>query len=685
MRCYLKHCPSSSTTNPCDCSGQIRNTSGCPAPGPAPAPPAGAQCSWRAPTKAPPGAKNVLYILVDDLRPSLSPYGQKQVYTPNVKKLADTGTVFLRAYCQEAVCSPSRNSFLSGRRPDHTRAWNFINHFRQADTGLEVPGKAVVGASPVAAIRVASTAGAAGECGTQCTTDPLCRSWTYFAGNSSCALHAAPLEQARLADAEGAVSGRAGDLSQPTSWNWTALPQAFQRMGFLTQGTGKIYHTEEGGKTACWNGEGMPPNQDPISWTPGGSMACVNCVAPMVGCSHPVRALGHGCAENATIDGELRMPGGTQLCDKVILDDGLAKLQRASQALNSTGQPFFLAVGFRKPHTPWRFPAAYLQYYELNTTDTALHNVLDKSVPPIAVSSFDFQNPYAPMDPAAAESNRMAYYAAVSWMDHQLGRLLDGLESLGANPGRTRNPHPTTARRLRSRRGPRFHSLADDTVVVMHADHGWSLGEHGQWQKFTNWEAGVRVPLIIRDPYLPQSAGHRSTALAELVDVFPTLLDLAGLDPLAGEQLDGASLGPLLRDPTLPSTNHTGWALSQYPRCPMDLSNPADFYENNKCEFVERSEIPFMGYSLRVDAWRYTEWATWDGARLRPDWTKLAGTELYAHEAGDTAAPCDEAVNACFDRFENVNVAKEQPEVVAQLSAQLHALVAAQFPDDAGP
>ena len=77
------------------------------------------------------GAKNVLYILVDDLRPSLSPYGQTQVHTPNIQKLADGATTFLRAYCQEAVCSPSRNSFVSGRRPDHTRAWNFINvrHF----------------------------------------------------------------------------------------------------------------------------------------------------------------------------------------------------------------------------------------------------------------------------------------------------------------------------------------------------------------------------------------------------------------------------------------------------------------------------------------------------------------------------------------------------------------------------
>lgn len=124
LRCYLKSARVTKAGNPCTCSGIKGGGKLPPAPPPAPPGPAGGggaaalgECPLPAPPKAaPPGAKNVLYILVDDLRPSLSPYGQTQVHTPNIQKLADSGMTFLRAYCQEAVCSPSRNSFLSGRR-----------------------------------------------------------------------------------------------------------------------------------------------------------------------------------------------------------------------------------------------------------------------------------------------------------------------------------------------------------------------------------------------------------------------------------------------------------------------------------------------------------------------------------------------------------------------------------------
>jgi hypothetical protein len=167
--CWLKTTHTRREGNPCTCSGAKGGGSLPPAPPSPPQPPVPSSdlgaCPLRSVKKAPKGARNVLYILVDDLRPSLSPYGQTQVHTPNIQKLADGATVFLRAYCQEAVCSPSRNSFLSGkrhadsrpcvwaflslharfveartsysirmytsagRRPDHTRAWNFVNHF----------------------------------------------------------------------------------------------------------------------------------------------------------------------------------------------------------------------------------------------------------------------------------------------------------------------------------------------------------------------------------------------------------------------------------------------------------------------------------------------------------------------------------------------------------------------------
>ena len=208
--------------------------------------------------------------------------------------------------------------------------------------------------------------------------------------------------------------------------------------------------------------------------------------------------------------------------------------------------------------------------------------------------------------------------------------------------------------------------------------------KHGAWQKFTNWEAGVRVPLIIRDPALPQSHGKKSTALVELIDVFPTLADLSGLKPPGGSEapLDGLSLAPLLRTPTLGMLPTRDWALSQYPRCPAPGTPPADYYKSNKCEFVERSEIPFMGYSLRTDTFRFTEWATWNGTVLRPMWDKLVGTELYSHDAGSTGLQCNDKANSCFDDSENINLAVDPAHAadVKALSAKLHEVVAGQFP-----
>jgi len=254
-----------------------------------------------------------------------------------------------------------------------------------------------------------------------------------------------------------------------------------------------------------------------------------------------------------------------------------------------------------------------------------------------------------------AQHDRLYYYSAVSWVDSRVGAVLAELDSLG---------------------------LTDDTLVVMHSDHGWNLGEHGQWQKFTNWETGVRVPLMIRAPWLPSSAGRRSDALAELVDIYPTTIDLAGAEgPPSTESLDGESLGWVLRAATddearrLSKQSGVGKeaVISQFGRCPLEadgktwITNTSEMWMNNWCEFVDRSEIPWMGYSMRTADWRYTEWAQWDGEGLRPNWDVNAGVELYDHRGDD---------GTDFDATENVNVASANPKVVAALSKQLHALVA---------
>lgn len=185
------------------------------------------------------------------------------------------------------------------------------------------------------------------------------------------------------------------------------------------------------------------------------------------------------------------------------------------------------------------------------------------------------------------------------------------------------------------------------------------------------------MPLVISAPWLPQSAGKRSAAVVELVDIFPTTIDLVGLKPPAGETLDGTSLAPLMREPA--GLAEKGWskpALSQYPRCPADVdgqwtTNTSLMWMNNWCEFTDRLDVPWMGFSMRTDEYRYTEWAQWDGKAQRPNWGTLAGRELYDHRADDGGA-------TCFDDFENTNLAElpSHQDTVAKLSNQLHALVA---------
>lgn len=640
--------------NQCSCSSQLRPLPG----GKEPVPQHGfgnlTRCREEAQhlPKAPAKAKNVLYVLIDDLRPEMTAYGRSQVYTPNIQRLANSGMVFDNAYCQIAVCSPSRVSFLSGRRPDTSGTVNFVNHFRQAHCPSEkiMPLEAYVG-TPLRTFYVDSGKGGAGECCSQCTAASDCKYWTWNSKN--CTQYASVTG---TTPANTTISGPTGnfDFSELTS-----LPENFKKNGYLTASSGKIFHTEQGGriKGTTEMGMGMPPNEDPESWTPGCSMDIVNLVADNHACKANDRSGVPGCAVDATKEGDLNDPDEVEFCDKTIADQALKKLSIAANRSLLSGRPFFLAVGLRKPHMPWRFPKPYLDVLPaLEKTKTALHPTMDPSMPPIAHHTPDLQAdpfnfPSAAFNLTSSRAAKLYYHAATAWTDFQLGRVLDALDATG---------------------------MADDTLVVLHSDHGWALGEHGQWQKFTNWEVGVRAPLIIRAPWLPQSAGKRSSALVELVDMYKTQADLAGISLPKGEKIDGTSLGPIMRAGGNASVRTA--ALSQFARCPKQNGNnknfgpwstdPKTFWKDNWCELVDRSMIPWMGYSMRTDRWRYTEWAAWDGKKLKPDWSKpLAGRELYDHEGDD---------GTDYDAFENKNLAEDPKykKIVKQLSSQLHDLVA---------
>ena len=282
--------------------------------------------------------------------------------------------------------------------------------------------------------------------------------------------------------------------------------------------------------------------------------------------------------------------------------------------------------------------AADFALHPLESVDLPAHPLPPSDAPPLAYHFTDghihasWQQPVADADARAA---RRAYRAATTGMDRKVGRLLDELDALG---------------------------LENSTAVVAHSDHGWHLGEHNMWRKMTNFEAALRVPLIIRAPWLPRRA-PRSAAIVELVDVLPTIAALAGLTLPVNESFDGVSRVPLLLGE---GGDDDAAAFSQYPRRVKDAANP---WKENSIIHHNRSEFTHMGFSVRTAEWRLTMWVVWDGTRLAPIWSNVSATELYDHR-GAPPYPTD------FDASENENVAANASHaaVVAELGARLRAM-----------
>ena len=306
--------------------------------------------------------------------------------------------------------------------------------------------------------------------------------------------------------------------------DWTSLPGMFKAAGFKSFGSGKTYHdtVQNGWKDALFEYDGLRswsweslPYRNPC-WTQG------------IDCSGCPKGPGSSIKDrwnigNVTEDWCVSESG--DLSDVFTTDHAIGLLHKAVKH-SKAKTPFYLAVGYHKPHLPWIAKQKHFDMYPLESIKLAEHLTLDRSRPEIAFHDCDSPSPYEPLTELQAKLARRAYYAATTAMDEEIGRILDALDASG---------------------------VADNTAIVLHSDHGWALGEHGQWRKNSNWENSLRVPFIISVPWLPESHGTRTAALAELIDIMPTMAELADIDvphTKAGDlknPIEGTSLVPALK------------------------------------------------------------------------------------------------------------------------------------------
>ena len=297
-------------------------------------------------------------------------------------------------------------------------------------------------------------------------------------------------------------------------------------------------------------------------------------------------------------------------------DDTFTDGQNATLAVAALGQlakkkePFFLAVGFAKPHLPFVAPKKYWDLYDPAKIQLAPNKFRPKDAPDYAIQpGGELRNyhgiPEGSIPDDLARQLRHGYYAAISYMDAQLGRVLDELDRL---------------------------DLAKNTIVILWGDHGWKLGEHDAWCKHSNAENDTNGALLLSVPGM-KHAGAKATGLVEFVDIYPTLADLAGL-PLPAH-LEGLSFKPVIDNPSRPWKQA---AFSQYPRSGNSATGGQ----------------PLMGYSMRTDRYRFTAWLH------RDDHSKVAALELYDHRA-------DPQEN------QNLAKRTEHAALVAQLTNQLRA------------
>jgi len=376
---------------------------------------------------------NVLFIVVDDLRPELGCYG-KPIKTPNIDKFAESGVLFNRAYCNIPVSGASRASLLTGTRPTQTR-------FLAYDTSAE--------------------------------------------------------------------------KDNPTA---ITLPAFLKNNGYYTIGRSKIFGFPSDSKNS-WN-ELWSPIDTAFFWR---DYALAE--------NHRTDSLGG--FKFGSYPYECADVSDTTYFDGKTINRAIVDLQN----LKKKGQPFFLAVGIRKPHLPFNSPKKYWDLYDrMQFKLPANFSIGDTNIPNSTFHNSAELRQYYDVPATGQVSDSMAtilihgYYAAVSYADNLVGKLLSELDNL---------------------------QLSKNTIVVLIGDNGWSLGEHGQWCKHSNFEKALHTPLIVRGPNVQR--GKKTNAITEYLDIYPTLCEMLDITPPA--QLEGKSFLPVLKNP---ATSVKNFAVSKW-------------------------------------------------------------------------------------------------------------------------
>jgi len=453
---------------------------------------------------------NILFISIDDLKPSIGSFGDEFAVTPNIDELSKEATIFLNNHNQLAICAASRVSFLTGLRPDNTKVWDLKTKMRDVNPDV------------------------------------------------------------------------------------LTLPEHFKNNGYETIGIGKIYDpraVDSGRDRRSWSVPFITQNQLKFS----------------DGYSFPSGGFYQG-KENREIRSKFRQEGiekgvsnlnkyesdrfkppyeNADVPDGAYMDGAIAN--RAVELIDEmdSSKPFFLAVGFLRPHLPFNAPTKYWNMY--NEDEIQLAEFRTKSKNPVDIAykgGWEINTYKAPgIEYIENEEGLLilpddiqrklihGYYAATSYIDAQIGKLVAKLKEKG---------------------------LDKNTIIVLWGDHGFHLGDHSQWTKHTNFEQSTRSPLLIKDPRIKKTISVNSPT--EFIDVFPTLCDLAELE--IPDVLDGISLKPHIMGE---QTTSKIFAVSQYPR------------HGN-----------IMGYSFRSKTHRYTVWV-----KNKKSTEPIEIKDIYAEELYD--------------------------------------------------